>query len=149
VYIDDGTIDTSEEAKRAVQKDIMLQHEAQYWAQRFNDSNPPTKIAFIREYAIEFPGRPGKPLLAVERFITGKDHYGAGFVKDITNAGFVGTDLCRVTPHVFNAFSFYASDGNTLVADIQGVGLPIWRWRFRITGYGTLFSKFSTLWNVV
>lgn len=32
------------------------------------------------------------------------------------------TDLRRVTPQVFSAHSFYASEGNRLVADIQGVG---------------------------
>ena len=32
------------------------------------------------------------------------------------------TDLHRITPQVFSAHSFYASEGTRLVADIQGVG---------------------------
>lgn len=121
-YQKDGEIDTSEEAKKAVQNDIMLQYEAQYHATKFNEGNPPSKIHFIRAYAIEFPERQGRPWMAVERFIEGCDSYGAGFVKHNTNSGFVDTDLRRVTPQVFSAFSFYASQGQRLVADIQGVG---------------------------
>jgi elongation factor 2 kinase len=121
-YQIDGVIDTSDEAKKAVQNDIMLQYEAQFWASKFNDGNPPSKIHFIRAYAIEFPDREGQPWMAVERFIEGRDVYGAGFVKHNTNAGFVDTDLRRVTPQVFSAHSFYASEGQRLVADIQGVG---------------------------
>jgi elongation factor 2 kinase len=121
-YQKEGVVDTSDAAKAAIQNDILLQYEAQRWAERFNDSDPPSKILFLRAYAVEFPDRPGSPWFAVERFIAGKDSYGAGFVKHNTNSGFVDTDLRRVTPQVFSAHSFYASEGNRLVADIQGVG---------------------------
>jgi elongation factor 2 kinase len=121
-YQTDGIMDTSVEAKQAVQNDIMLQYEAQHWASKFNEGKPPTKVHFIRAYAIEFPGREGQPWMAVERFIEGRDAYGAGFVKHNTNSGFVDTDLRRVTPQVFSAHSFYASEGQRLVADIQGFG---------------------------
>ena len=115
-------IDCSEAAKQAVRNDIMLQYEAQHWSEQFNQQRPPTKIHFIRAYAIEFPNRPGQPWLAVERFIAGTDLYGAGFVKHNTNGGFVDTELRRVTPQIFSAFTFYQSHGTRLVADIQGVG---------------------------
>lgn len=121
-YQQNGVVDTSEQAKLAVQNDIRLQYEAQRWAMRFNAEDPPTKIHFIRAYAIEFPDREGRPWLAVERFIAGTDSYGAGFVKHNTNSGFVDEELRRVTPQVFSAHSFYASEGTRLVADIQGVG---------------------------
>ena len=121
-YQKDDEVDTSEEAKAAVMNDIVLQYEAQEWATRFNDADPPSKIHFIRAYVIEFVHRPGRPRFAVERFIAGKDSYGAGFVKHNTNAGFVDPELRRVTPQVFSAHSFYASEGTRLVADIQGVG---------------------------
>jgi elongation factor 2 kinase len=58
----------------------------------------------------------------VERFIAGKDSYGCGFVKHNTNSGYVDCDLRRTTPQVLSAFSFYASRGTRLVADVQGVG---------------------------
>ena len=118
----DGQVDCSDDAKRAVQNDIKLQYEAQHWSNLFNEQNPPASIVFLRAYAIEFPDRDGHPWMAVERFIVGKDRYGAGFVKHNTNAGFVDTELRRVTPQVFSAFSFYKSQGKRLVADIQGVG---------------------------
>jgi elongation factor 2 kinase len=60
--------------------------------------------------------------MAVERFIEGRDFYGAGFVKHNTNAGYIDREQRRVTPQVFSAHSFYASQGQRLVADIQGVG---------------------------
>eukprot|EP00977_Amphora_coffeiformis_P025622 scaffold20863_cov181-Amphora_coffeaeformis.AAC.5 len=119
---DDGQVDCSDEAKQAVQNDIKLQYEAQHWSDLFNQQDPPTKILFLRAYVIKFPDRPNQPWLAVERFISGKDWYGKAFVKHNTNAGFVDTELRRVTPQVFSAFSFYKSQGKRLVADIQGVG---------------------------
>jgi elongation factor 2 kinase len=118
----DGQVDCSPEAKAAVKNDILLQYEANHWAMQFNDLNPPKTICFIRAYAVEFPHRPGSPWFAVERYIAGKDSYGVSFVKHNTNSGFVDTELRRTTPQVFSAFSFYASQGNRLVADIQGVG---------------------------
>jgi elongation factor 2 kinase len=71
---------------------------------------------------MEMPDRDGHPWFAIERFIAGKDQYGASFVKHNTNSGFVDLDLHRVTPQVFSAHTFYSSDGTRLVADIQGVG---------------------------
>jgi len=75
-YQKDGQIDTSDDAKASVQNDILLQYEAQRWAEKFNDASPPSKILFIRAYAVEFPDRPGKPWFAVERYIAGSDQYG-------------------------------------------------------------------------
>lgn len=119
----DHKIDTSEGAKDAVRNDIALQYEASHWAERFNnEGHPPKSIIFIRAYAMEFPDRPGRPWFAVERFIAGHDVFGAGFTKHNTNSGFVDEDLHRVTPQTFSAFSFYDSEGERLVADIQGVG---------------------------
>jgi elongation factor 2 kinase len=104
-------IDVSDRAKAQVKNDIVLQHEAQHWAHKFNDRDPPTRILFLRSYALEFVDRPGTPWLALERYITGRDAYGASFVKHNTNSGFVDVELRRVTPQVFSAFSFYASHG--------------------------------------
>ncbi|KAL7566525.1 hypothetical protein ACA910_006434 [Epithemia clementina (nom. ined.)] len=115
-------IDSSNEAKAAVLNDVLLQYEAMHWAQKFNNLHPPRSIVFIRAYAMEFPYRQPAPVwFAVERFIAGRDDYGAGFVKHNTNSGFVDPQERRRTPQVFSAFSFYASHGHRLVADIQGV----------------------------
>jgi elongation factor 2 kinase len=122
-YIDkDGMVDTSDAAKQNIRNDIVLQYEAQYWADQYNQRNPPKKVHFLRAYAIEFPNRIGQPWFAVERFIAGTDPYGKSFVKHNTNAGFVDPELRRVTPQIFSAFTFYASFGHRLVADIQGIG---------------------------
>ena len=50
------------------------------------------------------------------------DSYGRGFLKHNTNSGFVDLEERRKTPQVFSAHSFYASEGQRLVADVQGVG---------------------------
>ena len=120
-YIQDGVMDCSELAKDAVRNDIRLQYEANKWAQRFNSAHPPKEINFIRAYAMEFTNREGTPWFAVERFIAGKDAYGAGFHKHNTNSGYIDLEQRRRTPQVFSAYSFYASNGTRLVADIQGV----------------------------
>mmetsp|Transcript_29919 Transcript_29919/g.62954 ORF Transcript_29919/g.62954 Transcript_29919/m.62954 type:complete len:711 (+) Transcript_29919:444-2576(+) len=119
---EDGTIDTSQHGSDSVLTDIILQYEAAHWAEEFNKSDPPKKVDFIRAYALEFVDRPGKPMFAVERFIAGNDSYGVGFLKHNTNSGYVDTEIRRKTPQVFSAHSFYASEGQRLVADIQGVG---------------------------
>ena len=116
---EDGEPDTNE--RESVLTDIILQYEAAHWAEKFNVTAP-KKIDFIRAYAIEFVDRPGSPMFAVERFIAGKDCYGRGFHKHNTNSGFVDQEVRRQTPQVFSAHSFYASQGNRLVADIQGIG---------------------------
>jgi elongation factor 2 kinase len=121
-YQVNGKVDTSERAKNNVMNDIILQYESSHWSRKFNERDPPKKIIFIRAYAIEFPFREGNPWFAVERFISGTDMYGAAFTKHNTNSGFVDDELHRYTPQVFSAFSFYASKGERLVADIQGVG---------------------------
>lgn len=121
-YMRRGQIDTSKEATDSVLTDITLQYESMHWAVRFNELHPPKKIDFIRAYAIEFIDRPKKPMFAVERFISGSDSYGNGFLKHNTNAGFVDLEEHRKTPQVFSAFSFYSSQGQRLVADVQGVG---------------------------
>ena len=87
-YQVDGKIDTSEEAKNNVKNDISLQYEASHWADKFNKRGPPKKIVFLKAYAIHFPDRDGQPWFAVERFISGKDMYGAAFTKHNTNSGY-------------------------------------------------------------
>jgi len=121
-YMKRGHIDTSPEGIDAVLTDITLQYEAMHWAEKFNKTDAPKKIDFIRAYAMEFVDRPGKPMFAVERFIAGSDSYGNGFLKHNTNSGFVDLEEHRKTPQIFSAYSFYASEGKRLVADVQGVG---------------------------
>jgi elongation factor 2 kinase len=60
--------------------------------------------------------------MTVERFIDGSDEYGKGYVKHNTNSGFVDEDMHRLTPQTFSAHSFYASGGERMVVDVQGVG---------------------------
>eukprot|EP00923_Selenidium_pygospionis_P002049 GHVN01003160.1.p1 GENE.GHVN01003160.1~~GHVN01003160.1.p1 ORF type:complete len:785 (-),score=73.09 GHVN01003160.1:691-3045(-) len=117
----DGSVNTDPKAKNSCFEDIKLQYEAAHWADVFNAADPPKKINIIRAYAVEFVNRPGSPVFAVERFLPGKDAYGMGFVKHNGNSGYVDSALRRLTPQLFSAFSFYASKGEKMVCDIQGV----------------------------
>lgn len=121
-YMVRGKMDSSPEGRDAVLTDITLQYEAMHWAEKYNETDAPKKIDFIRAYAVEFVDRPHEPMFAVERFIAGNDSYGNGFLKHNTNSGFVDLEEHRKTPQVFSAHSFYASQGQRLVADVQGVG---------------------------
>lgn len=98
-YRVDGKIDTSEEAKNNVKNDIMLQYEASHWGRAFNERSPPKRIIFLKAYAIHFPDREGQPWFAVERFISGKDTYGAAFTKHNTNSGYGTLLICVDSAH--------------------------------------------------
>lgn len=125
--------------------DVKLQYEAAHWAQLFNRANPPKKIIMIQCFVLEFFERPGSPVVGCERFVdgvsstseiprtfteithiypllmVGHDKFGAGFVKHNSNAGYVEAHEQRLTPQAFSYFSFYASHGEIMVVDIQGV----------------------------
>ena len=119
---EDGQINMQADQRQKVFDDIKLQHEAAHWAHEFNKAGPPKKIIVIQCYVLEFINRPGSPVLGCERFVDGHDKYGAGFVKHNSNSGFVETHEGRSTPQAFSAHSFYASKGNIMVVDVQGVG---------------------------
>ncbi|KAK7241725.1 alpha-kinase [Aureococcus anophagefferens] len=102
--------------------DVETQTEAALWADRFNALRPPKPIKMIACCVLEFQRRPGSPKFCAERFIDGTDARGFGFVKHNSNSGYVDDSERRLTPQAFSAFSFYASEGDVLVCDVQGVG---------------------------
>ena len=102
--------------------DVKWQSEAALWAADYNRSKPPKPIKMIGCCVVEFPDRPGRPLFCAERFIDGTDAFGDTFVKHNTNSGWTESNQRRLTPEAFSAHSFYASRGEVLVCDIQGVG---------------------------
>jgi elongation factor 2 kinase len=103
--------------------DVKLQIEAAELAALFNHSNPPPpkQIEVITCFVIEFYDRPGIPVFGCERFIDGQDEFGHGFVKHNSNQGFVDAEEIRQTPQAFSYFSFFASKGDRMVVDVQGV----------------------------
>lgn len=102
--------------------DVKLQHEAAHWADIFNAAHPPKRIDVIPCFVIEFFTLPGSPVMSCERYVDGHDSHGAGFVKHNSNFGYVNRVELRSTPQAFSAHSFYASRGDIMVVDIQGVG---------------------------
>lgn len=80
-------------------------------------------IQVYEAHVLEFVERPppAPNVACCERFIDGHDEYGAGYTKHNTNAG-SGALSRRLTPQVFSAYTFFASSGELLVCDIQGVG---------------------------
>ena len=88
---------------------------------RFNELKPPKPIHVIAACVLELVDDATTPALCAERFIDGADRFGRGFVKHNNNSGFVDHDEHRSTPQAFSAYSFYASEGDVLVCDVQGV----------------------------
>lgn len=70
---------------------------------------------------LELIDDPSWPPLCAERYIDGNDAFGRGFVKHNSNSGYVDGVEHRQTPQAFSAHSFYASGGDIMVCDIQGV----------------------------
>ncbi|KAJ1459695.1 kinase-like domain-containing protein [Pelagophyceae sp. CCMP2097] len=101
--------------------DVRVQTESSHYAELFNRLRPPKQIKMIDCFVLEFVDRPGSPVLCAERYIDGHDTFGRGFVKHNNNSGFTDCTEHRSTPQAFSAQSFYASQGDALVCDIQGV----------------------------
>lgn len=118
----DSSIDQDPNNRDKYFEDIKLQYEAAYWAEKFNHSGPPKPIHMMQCFVIEFIEREGSPVMGCERFIDGHDKYGCGFVKHNSNGGYVDYAEHRATPQAYSAFSFYASCGEVMVVDVQGVG---------------------------
>ena len=111
---------TEGDASRAFD-DVRLQAEASLYADKFNQLKPPKPIHVIAACVLELVDDQTTPALCAERFIDGADRFGRGFIKHNNNSGFVDHDEHRSTPQAFSAYSFYASEGDVLVCDIQGV----------------------------
>ena len=111
---------TEGDAARAFD-DVRLQAEASLYADKFNELKPPKPIHVIAACVLELVDDAETPALCAERFIDGADRFGRGFVKHNNNSGFVDHDEHRSTPQAFSAYSFYASEGDVLVCDVQGV----------------------------
>jgi elongation factor 2 kinase len=103
--------------------DVKLQIAAAELAVLYNHSSPqpPKQIEVITCFVIEFYDRPGIPVFGCERFIDGRDEFGHGFVKHNSNTGFVDDEEIRQTPQAFSYYSFFASNGERMVVDVQGV----------------------------
>ena len=68
----------------------------------------------IKAWVIELPNRPECPIFGCERYIPGE------YRKHNNNNGYV-SEYERNTPQTFSHFTYEASGGTILIADIQGV----------------------------
>mmetsp|Transcript_8192 Transcript_8192/g.11406 ORF Transcript_8192/g.11406 Transcript_8192/m.11406 type:complete len:861 (+) Transcript_8192:313-2895(+) len=108
--------------KAAIMLDVQLQLCAAVFTDSFNTKlRPPKRVKIIDCFAIEFYDRTPVEYMLVERFISGKDEYGRGFVKHNSNIGYVDDDEKRLTPQVLSAATFWLSRGRAMVTDVQGV----------------------------
>lgn len=94
--------------------DVEMQALVRTFAEAFNHLGPPKKVSFVEASLIKCLERRGQPILAVEPFIAGK------YIKHSNNYGFVSEED-RNTPQAFSHFSFFKSNGEYLICDIQGV----------------------------
>ena len=50
-------------------QDVILQAEAQRWADRYNSLSPPKEVAFVPAFVIRLVDRPDKPYYACEALL--------------------------------------------------------------------------------
>ena len=100
--------------REAYERDVVMQQEAKLWGARFDALHPPKPVDFLQAFLIQLVDRPGQPLFACERVITGE------YVKHNSNSGYVEAHR-RATPQTFSHWTFEASNGRLMVVDIQGV----------------------------
>ena len=96
-------------------RDVEAQAHCAQYAKLFNSYSPPRTVEFVKAWILELTEREGRPLCAIERFISGS------YKKHNNNYGYVSEDE-RNTPQAFSHFSYEASARTMLVVDIQGVG---------------------------
>ncbi|KAJ8612104.1 hypothetical protein CTAYLR_002450 [Chrysophaeum taylorii] len=119
----DPTVMKDDGGRAAVLLDVQLQLTAAAFATAFDEALvPPKPVIIIDCFAIELYERQPVEYMLVERYITGKDEYGRGFIKHNSNIGYIDDAEKRLTPQVFSAATFWLSKGAALVTDIQGVG---------------------------
>jgi len=108
-------MDPRDNADREVYfRDVEMQALAAFYANQFNEYNPPKKVQFVRAWLLQLHDREMAPLCGVERFIAGP------YRKHNNNFGFV-SDEERNTPQAFSHFTYESSNHALLVCDIQGV----------------------------
>lgn len=95
--------------------DAEMQALCVFFAEQFNQKNPPKKVEFVEASIIEFIDRPGQPVYAVEPYLSG-----GKYKKHNNNYGFVSLED-RNTPQAFSHFTYSFSEGYYLVCDIQGI----------------------------
>ncbi|KAK8811382.1 hypothetical protein WA158_003116 [Blastocystis sp. Blastoise] len=96
-------------------RDVEMQSLCSVYAEKFNNYNPAKKIHFNKAWLVELVDRPGRPIVAVERFMNGR------YQKHNNNAGGVNEEE-RNTPQAFSHYTYEASVHTLIVVDIQGVG---------------------------
>lgn len=119
----DASVMRDDGGRAAVLLDVQLQLTSAAFATAFDEALvPPKRVNIIDCFAIELYERRPVEYMLVERFITGKDEYGRGFIKHNSNIGYIDDNERRLTPQVFSAATFWLSRGAAMVTDIQGVG---------------------------
>lgn len=114
-YVAKISMDPRDNANREVYfRDVEMQAIAAFYANQFNEYNPPKKVDFVKAWLLQLDDREGAPICGVERFIDGP------YRKHNNNFGFVSDDE-RNTPQAFSHFTYESSNHGMLVCDIQGV----------------------------
>ncbi|EFJ52581.1 hypothetical protein VOLCADRAFT_33453, partial [Volvox carteri f. nagariensis] len=77
--------------KSVYYNDVLVQMDAKMLGEMYNKTDPPKQVDVMQCAILQFPGRPGTPVYAVEQLIEGD------YVKYNSNSGF-GDDVLRNTP---------------------------------------------------
>jgi len=115
-YVAKISMDPKDNQDREIYKrDVECQAIAKYYARKFNEYNPPKKVAFVKAWLYILENREGRPICGVERFIDGP------YRKHNNNFGYVSEEE-RSTPQAFSHFTYECSGHELLICDVQGVG---------------------------
>jgi hypothetical protein len=113
-YVAKASIDDTANVQEYLE-DCQMQAMCKYYATCYNKRNPPKKVEFVDAFVIQRFQKPGQPIMACEPYMKGN------YVKYSNNFGYVSPDD-RNTPQAFSHFTWWFSNGQYMVVDIQGVG---------------------------
>lgn len=92
-----------------------LQHEAFFWADKFNDFIQAEDVKIIKCSVLELCERPSRPVISCEQMIEGVNL--ESFKFSVFNSTTVTTEF---PPLAYFLYSFYASCGTSVVVHIEG-----------------------------
>ena len=109
-YISDGS-------EEVYLQDAKMQATARVYADMYFlylKCEPPKRVLFLELSAVQLIDRPGKPWCGCEKFLRGTYKKWNGNIGGVDHPH-------QNTPQAFSHFTYWASSGNVLVCDIQGV----------------------------
>jgi hypothetical protein len=115
---DDGRIDVNS-SRNLYFDNVQIQHEVQFWADKFNSINQSDLINLIPIFALELCDRPNSPVVICENVFHNVDMSSLS-----TQPKFIEYSSSTITeniiPQLFFIYTLFASNGNLMVVHLEG-----------------------------